>query len=75
LQRSVLPTSKNTIFESCKTTSLLLFCFRVLFYRINTHALKNAFHLIGWDFDWLGFGQVHLIGWDFVLKFNYSSTA
>ena len=45
LQRSVLPTSKNTVFESCKTTSLLLFCFHVLFYRINTHALKNAFQL------------------------------
>jgi hypothetical protein len=26
-----LLTSKNTVFESCKTTSLLLFCFRVLF--------------------------------------------
>jgi hypothetical protein len=47
LQRSVLP-SKNTVFESCKTTSLLLFLFstfRVLFYRINTHALKNAVQL------------------------------
>ena len=47
LQRSVLP-SKNTVFESCKTTSLLLFLFstfRVLFYRINTHALKNTVQL------------------------------
>jgi hypothetical protein len=48
LKRSVLP-STNTVFESCKTTTSLLlflnFCFRVLFYRINTHALKNAFQL------------------------------
>jgi hypothetical protein len=47
LQRSVLP-GENTVFESCKTTSLLLFLFScsvLYFYRINTHALKNAFQL------------------------------
>jgi hypothetical protein len=51
---------KNTVFESCKTTSLLLFLFstfRVLFYRINTHALEMLFNskIIRSSFDWLGF--------------------
>jgi hypothetical protein len=48
-----------------------VFCFCVLFYRINTHALKNAFQLQNNSKSiWF-----HLIGLDFVLKINYSSSA
>jgi hypothetical protein len=51
---------KNTVFEGCKTTSLIaasFLCFRVLLYRINTHALEMLFNskIIRSSFDWLGF--------------------
>jgi hypothetical protein len=58
LQRSVLP-SKTLFLKAVKQLRCFFFCFRVLFYRINTHALKNAFQLQNNSkficMDWLGF--------------------
>jgi hypothetical protein len=45
LQRSVLLILKTLFLKAVKQLRYFFFCFRVLFYRINTHALKNAFQL------------------------------
>jgi hypothetical protein len=61
---------KTLFLKAVKQLRCFFFCFRALFYRINTHALKNAFQLQNNSKSiWF-----HLIGWDFVLKFNYSNT-
>jgi hypothetical protein len=45
--------------KALKELRCFFFCFRVLYYKINRHALKNAFQL---QIDWLGFcSQLNLI--------------